>query len=425
MIEKPIVEITGVGMLLPGGDNGICNGLNEFWEVLQNNKCCISEYYHQEIPLRIAGQVRGWDPMKELDIPHFFLKKYSRGTLLSVASTKRALEHSGLKGSDLSNERTLLILTSVLFTFENLSTYYNSYADKGHKGVGIGFWISGTPGSMASTICSLLDIECQTMTMSGSCNVGSRAIETAYDLFKAGRFDRAIIIGVDATLDPVFLSASLYKSRTGYRAASLSKNPESIRPHDKQLDGNAPGEGAVTIVLEKKDKKIGKESSIPFRIYSQSSRKNGSSPVSSGIPINFSHDLNKVLREADINLNEVGFINDFCEGAYYIESFYSEAINHIRDRFNYYKSLTLTNHEGAFGHIPGATSLIKLLANLLMMDKNIIAPVTNCREKFIKLNADPVIGNALKKPVNHSLIMSGGSGGDATTILLEKVMGRH
>lgn len=420
-MSRPIIKIKGMGVLLPGISEA-CETMEAFRNIVFNGECCLSEFDYPGIPLKLAGQIKGWVPESRLNFKKKYLEKYSRATLFAMAAFQNALEDSGLNSEDLSNDRTVIIVCSTHFNFGNASGYLKKLDHGGCDELGFEYWLNGTSGSILTTVCYSYNIECPTLTVTGGCNAGARGLHIAYDMLHSDQIDRAIIISTEAPLDPIFLSGTVYQSKKGFRSSSLSEDPGTVRPHDQTQCGNSVGEGAVATILEadrSEDTEMNEKHA--FRVYCHTSRKNGSSPVFTESPINIVKGIKKLLDQAGISLDDVGFVNDFCEGGRMLENFFCEGVKLLREQLDYHGDIHLTNQEAAFSHSLSNVGMIKFLSNALMMEHKTIAPSVNCQQAYEKLLATPVIGKAIPMNKKYSLLISGGGGGDFTSILLEAV----
>lgn len=419
------VIITGIGFELPD-KKGVCDKVDEFWNIVKNGKSNLSvTNLYPEFNVKVVGEIKNLDKAS-FNMPSKYEKKYSRAAFIASLAVRNAMKDAGLTSEELSNDRTLLISSSSIYALENVSKQYERYMKDGPKGVGFDYFLQGTPPSVPCAVSKLLNLDCPMMTLGGSCVTGPHALQIAYEKLNIGIIDRAIIVGVEANITPLYLASVSYRMKNNQTINTMSHDPESVKPHDKNLEGNACGEGGVAIILEKGDvEKKPAFNTSRFNMYYSNSRKNGVSLFDSGEPSNIARTVKNALKEANICMDDVGFINDFTEGAGFIEDFFCEAIDDIRKELNYSNEILLTNQEAAFGHIAGITGLVKCISNIMMMNEGIVTPVINCKEKYDKLNANPVIGKYKKKKSKYSMFINVGAGGDCTVTLLEKVLDQH
>ena len=91
-MDKRVV-ITGMGVISPVG-----NDVNTFWKNLCEGYCgidYITEYPTDELPVRIAGRIRDFQP-EEYGMDKPFVRKQDLFTQYGVAAAYQAVHQSGL-----------------------------------------------------------------------------------------------------------------------------------------------------------------------------------------------------------------------------------------------------------------------------------------------------------------------------------------
>jgi minimal PKS ketosynthase (KS/KS alpha) len=420
MCEQSRILITGLGFKLPDR-KGVCNTKERFWHIVKEGECHLSALSsYEEFSVKVAGQVKELD-ISPLGLPPKYAVKYSRAALMGTLAVKNAMLDAGLNSKDFANDRSLLISASSVYALENVNKQYKRYLEGGASAVGFDYFLQGTPPSVPGSISNILGLDCPVFTIAGSCIAGPHIIQLAYDKICSGQIDRAILVGSEAVIDPLYLASISYKMKNGETIASMSSDPYSIRPHDKNSTGNACGEGAVAVILERA--KCDKECACDkgsFKIYYSNSRQNGKNLFHAGEPDYIERAVKTVLDKANISMSDVGFINSFSEGSKFVEYFFCDAIKYIRKGCSYDGEIILTNQEAAFGHAGGTTGIIKFISNIMMMGEGIVTPTINCIEAYEGLDATPVIGKYIKKESRYSMIINTGAGGDCTATILEK-----
>lgn len=421
MPSSDYMKLTGIGFALPDIKKfGICNSKKRFWEIIKNGECVLSKTpEYQNYDIGVAGKIHNWQ-RDELNISEKYIEKYSKATLLGILATKKALEDAEYSSKELSNARTLLVVASTMLTLETVNKQFTTLFNHSKSKVGFDFFIQGTPGSIACGISKVLELDCPVLTLTGSCASTLNAIQLASEKLLLNYVDKVIIVGVDDSNDPLYFSSVSYQMKTKKTIAAITDNPLDVRPHDMNTKGNACGQGAIAIIMEREDSKNNcSENTQVFRLHYSNSRRNGHGMFDCGNPDNFGKSVKEVLKDAKIGLGEVGFINDFAEGADFIEEFFIQALNYIRKENEYDGEIYLTNQEAAFGHIGGIAGILKLVCNLMMMNEGIITPSINCEKKFASLCATPIIKKYIEKKSKYSMLMSCGAGGDCSIMLIE------
>ena len=106
---------------------------------------------------------------------------------------------------------------------------------------------------------------------SSACTSGSQGIGYAYELIRWGKADIMVAGGADE-LD--ITEAAVFD--TLYATAPATDRPQTTpRPYDKDRDGLVIGEGAVTLILEERERAIGRGAPIHAEIVGFASNSDG------------------------------------------------------------------------------------------------------------------------------------------------------
>src|SRR3989442_3076187 len=128
-VDKRRVVVTGLGAITPIG-----NTTDEFWEALRRGKSGIgpiTKFDSTGYPTRIAGEVRGFDPLKFVD------KKEARRldpfVQYAIASSVMAVEDSGLDLSKVDGTRFGVLVGSGIGGISNPPPTPQSLPTKGTR----------------------------------------------------------------------------------------------------------------------------------------------------------------------------------------------------------------------------------------------------------------------------------------------------
>ena len=94
------VVVTGTGVISPVG-----NDVKSFWDNLISGYCgieAITDFPTDDLPVKIAGQVKDFSPA-EYEIEPPFARKQDKFTLYAVAAAWQAMQESGLKSGEEGN----------------------------------------------------------------------------------------------------------------------------------------------------------------------------------------------------------------------------------------------------------------------------------------------------------------------------------
>lgn len=411
------MTLAGAGVVLPG-PGAACTDLATFFEVVGAGRSCLAPYDQPGLPLRIAGTVGAWDEQAATGLDERRLARTSRAARMALAAVRSALADAALCAADLSDERSLLVACSLQFASPEFEDYHATIAAEGPAALGMRYWMTGTPASVVGTVASSLGTGCPTLSVAGSCNVALRAVHLVHQLLLAGEIDRAVVVGVDTTVDPVFVAGTSFEGRSGYRASSLSDDPRDVRPHDRVQSGNATGEGAVAVVLERTSL-TARIDRPALRVLAATSRSNGPSAVATGPPDNVVADVLSLLDRSGRGLGDVAFLSDYADGNRFVEDHFCDALLGVRRRTGHDDELLVTNQEAVFGHVAGTGGLVKLISAVQMLADGRVAPSAGCLTPYERLLARPVGAAGTPHDGDAALVVTSGAGGDATSMLLQ------
>ena len=102
---RPRVVVTGLGAVTPLG-----NTVRETWEGLVNGRSgidTITLFDASDLPTRIAGEIKGFDPKKYLSFKE--ARRMSRASQVAVASATQAIEDAGFSAGWPDEERVSVL----------------------------------------------------------------------------------------------------------------------------------------------------------------------------------------------------------------------------------------------------------------------------------------------------------------------------
>ena len=241
------VAVTGLGAVSP---NGI--GVPAFWSATragESGVSPISGFDVSDLPVRIAGQVTGFDA--EQVFPPREAKHLPRATALALAASIEALSDAGIDAStlDLTERREFaVVLGSGGVGWEFTERQFREYYFGNPKAVSLYTIPSSTPGSISSEISMRFGLRGPSHVISTGCTSSSDALGHAFSLIRYGRVERALAGGADAPLSPGILRGfCLMKILT----PSWNDEPRrGSRPFSRDRDGFVLAEGSWMLVLE-------------------------------------------------------------------------------------------------------------------------------------------------------------------------------
>ncbi len=128
--------------------------------------------------------------------------------------------------------------------------------------------------------------------------------------------------------------------------------------------------------------------------------------------------MNNAMHHAQINLNEVDYINAHGTGTQINDTIETEAINRVFG--DHAKKLAVSSTKSMHGHALGASSAMEQVATVLAIHHGIIPPTANFTEADENCNLDYVPNVARNQEVNIAMSNSFAFGGLNAVIALKK-----
>src|SRR5229473_8591075 len=241
-VERRVV-VTGIGLVTPLGI-----GTQQTWEAAIAGKSGvgpITRFDAEQLPARIAGEVKGFDPAAFMD------KKEARRNDLFIqfglAASQLALQDAGLPIDKPLGDRVGVIVGSGMGGLSTLEETHLTAVNRGHRKVNPFF----IPSIIVNLAAGQISIKCGASGVNyapvSACATGNHAIGESVRHIQHGDVDMMITGGAEATITLLGISGF-----TAARALSERNDaPEKAsRPFDRDRDGFVAGEGAGILIVE-------------------------------------------------------------------------------------------------------------------------------------------------------------------------------
>lgn len=202
----------------------------------------ISRFDTEKYKVRLAAQVKGFDPKEYLDVNETL--RTDRYAQFAVAAAEQAVSESGIRGT-VEPERFAVIFGTGIGGIGTFEAEHTKLMEKGPRRVSPLF-VPMMIGNMAAGLIAIKN-DCRGSAMPAvtACASGSNAIGEAMRLIRHGYADAVISGGAEASVVP-----SAVAGFTNMQALSTAENPdEASLPFDKRRGGFVIGEGAAGITL--------------------------------------------------------------------------------------------------------------------------------------------------------------------------------
>ncbi|MEM6795870.1 MAG: beta-ketoacyl-ACP synthase II [Acidobacteriota bacterium] len=237
------VVVTGVGLVSPLGI-----GTEVTWQGLMDGASGIgpiTRFEASEFPSRIAGEVRGFDPLLFLDKKE--IKKSDTFIQYAIAASDFAVADSGLVVDDSNRERVGVLIGSGIGGLPIIEEMHRKLLERGPGRVSPFFIPSLIVNMAAGQVSIRLGARGPNTAPATACTTGLHAVGDAFRLIQTGRAEAMVTGGSESVITPLALAGF-----ASMKALSKRNDEPQIasRPWDRDRDGFVIGEGAGVLVLE-------------------------------------------------------------------------------------------------------------------------------------------------------------------------------
>ena len=411
---KRRVVVTGLGIVSPLG-LGVDENETALFEGRSGVDYIKTFTPQEEFPVKIAGEVRGFDPADYID--HKEIKKMDRFIHYAVACSKMALEDSGIEINEQNAERVGVIVGVGLCGLPALEKYHDVLNEKGVKKI-TPFFIPMLIANLASGQVSItMGAKGPNSCVVTACATGTHSIGEAARLIQYGDADAMFAGGTESVITPLCVG--------GFNAAKAlstrNDDPQGAsRPFDKDRDGFVIGEGCGVVMLEeweiakKRGAKIYGEV-IGYGLNGDAYHITATAPNGEGA----ARCMNLALKNAGINKEDVDYINAHgtSTGADATET---QAIKTAFGDHAY--KLAVSSTKSMTGHLLGAAGGVEAIFTLLAMEKGVIPPTINYTTPDPECDLDYVPNVARERNLNVCVSNSFGFGGTNGVLIFKKLL---
>ncbi len=407
------VVITGLGAITPLG-----NSPGEFWHGLLAGRSGIGPITHFDASrheCRIAGEVKGFDPLDYLDRKD--VKRTDRFVHLALAATQQALEDAQFRITELNAEQVGVILGTGIGGIRVLEEQQTIYLQKGPDRCSP-FMVPMMIANMAAGHVAIhFGAKGPNSCTVTACASGSNAIGDAFRLIQRGEVQVAITGGTEAAVTPLSVAGF-----SAMKALSTRNDaPEqACRPFDRDRDGFVMGEGAGILLLEELEHARARGAKIYAEIVGygltcDAHHITNPAPAGEGA----ARAMRLALKDAGIRPEEVQHINAHATSTPVGDVAEVQAIRTVFGE--HAPRLAISATKSMTGHLLGGAGGVATVATALAIHHGWVPPTLNLD------NLDPecegldfVPHRARQMAVDVALVNAFGFGGHNVTLALRR-----
>jgi 3-oxoacyl-[acyl-carrier-protein] synthase II len=406
------VVITGIGLITPLGLD-----TPGTWEALLRGAsgiATITKFDASSLSSRIAGEVRGFDPLQHIDKKE--ARKMDSFTHYAVVAAKQALDDAGFVIDAGNAERVGVHIGSGIGGLPLLEQTHREVMARGTPRMSP-FFIPGMILNLAAGNVSILyGAKGPNLAVATACATGTHSIGEAFRLIREGYADAMLAGGTEGSV--TYLAVGGF---CGMKALSTRNDePErASRPFDAERDGFVMGEGAGILLLEERDSAVRRG----VRIYAEllgygmsGDAYHISAPSSDGDgPIRA---MRMALADAGVAPDHVDYINTHGTSTPAGDRIEVLAIKSVFGE--HARRLVAGSTKSMTGHLLGAAGGLETAVAALCVYHDRVPPTINQEHPDPECDLDCAPNEARAMKVRLALNNSFGFGGTNATLLLGK-----
>jgi 3-oxoacyl-[acyl-carrier-protein] synthase II len=404
------VVVTGLGVVSPIGID-----LKSFWENLVNGKSGIrpiTQFNSASFDCRIAGEILGFNPSLYFNNPKD-VRRADRFAQLAMASSKLAIEDSGLDLQKIDRTRFGVLVGSGIGGLKSLEDQHTVLMNKGASRISP-FMVPMMIVNMASGLISMeYDLEGPNFSIVTACATAANSIGEAWRMIRYGDADGFLAGGSEAVISPLGIAGFC-----AMRAMSTRNDqPEKAsRPFDRDRDGFVMGEGAGILVLEEYERAKARGARIYCELAGYgltSDAYHMTSPRPDGAPV--ARAMQLALDSAGANVSEIDYINAHATSTMVGDVSESNAIKLLAGQYAH-EGLLVSSTKSMTGHLLGGAGGVESAVCILSIQNGIVPPTINLDNPDPDCDLDYVPNVARAKKIRLALNNSFGFGGHNATL---------
>ncbi|MEO1131840.1 MAG: beta-ketoacyl-ACP synthase II [Cyanobacteria bacterium J06639_1] len=415
LLERKRVVVTGLGAITPVGNTAV-----DYWQGLlagRNGIGAITLFDAAKHACRIAGEVKGFDPLEYLDRKE--AKRNDRFVHFAIAATRQALADAKFDISDVNAEQVGVILGTGVGGLSVMEAQQTVYLQKGPSRCSpfmVPMMIANmATGQVAIQVGAKGPSSC-TVT---ACAAGANAIGDAFRIVQRGDAQAMIAGGTEAAITPLSI-AGFAAART---LSLRNDEPEKAsRPFDRDRSGFVMGEGSGVLLLEELEHAKARGANIyaemiGYGLTCDAHHITSPSPGGEGA----ARAIRFALKDGGITAADVDYINAHGTSTAANDSTETAAVKAaLGDRAHH---ITMSSTKSMTGHLLGGSGGIEAVATVMAVNRDRVPPTINLDNPDEACDLDYVPHVSREQTVNVALSNSFGFGGHNATLAFRKYTG--
>ena len=405
------VAITGLGAITPIGLDA-----RSTWDAAVTGRSgidFIQAFDAGEFPVRIAGEVKGFEPASVA--PPKEARRMDRNVLLALGAAQEAWRDGGLNGVD--PDRVGIVVGSAIGGLPGIVEQQDVLRERGADRVSPFFIPSVLVDSASGQIAISLGIRGPNYAPVSACATGSHAVGEGAELIRRGDADAVLAGGTEACIHPLILAG--FCAMRGLVAEDEDPTKAS-RPFDATRAGFVMSEGACILLLEELESARARGATIYAEVLGYGASNDAHhmaqpEPEATGV----AGMMRAALRRADVAPERVGYINAHGTSTPLGDAAETRAIKQVFGDHAY--ELAVSSTKSVTGHCFGAVGAIEAMMCVLAIHRGVLPPTINYEHPDPECDLDYVPNEAREVELDVALSNAMGLGGHNGCVLFGRV----
>jgi len=410
------VVVTGIGLV-----SSLGIGTAENWASLVAGKSgvgCITKFDAGDFATRIAGEVRGFDPLRFIEKKD--VKKMDVFIQYAVAAAQFAMDDSGLGefSPDLA-PRVGVSIGSGIGGFSTIEREHRALLEGGPRKISPFFIPSAIINLAAGQVSIRFGAKGPNSATCTACSASAHAIGDAYEVIRRNAADVMIAGGSEAAITPMSIGGF------GALRALSTRNDEpqrASRPFDSDRDGFIIGEGAGVIILEEHERAVRRGAHVYAELVGYGMSADAYHITAPSVDADGAYRVMKVtLESAGIQPSQVSYINAHGTSTPQGDTIETFAIKRCFGDHAYRVAVSST--KSMTGHLLGGAGGLEAGVTALAVLHQIAPPTINLDNPDPECDLDYIPNQSRPMRIDYALSNSFGFGGTNAALLFKRYQG--
>jgi 3-oxoacyl-[acyl-carrier-protein] synthase II len=406
------VVVTGVGLVSPLGIGTQAN-----WEAILAGKSGIGPITRFDASLysaRIAGEVKGFDPLQFVDKKD--VKKMDVFIQFALAASQFAVDDARLEVTPEIADSVGVYIASGIGGFQTIEREHVELMNGGPRRISPFFIPASIINLAAGQVSIRFNARGPNLATCTACTASAHAIGEAFEIIRRGDADIMIAGGSEAAITPMGVGGF-----AAMRALSTRNDDptHASRPFDKDRDGFVMGEGSGICILETLESARRRGAPIyaelvGYGLTSDAYHLTGQPEEAHGAV----RSMRMALRKAGVDATAVDYVNAHGTSTPINDPTETRGVKTLFGEHAY--KLAMSSTKSMTGHLLGAAGGLEAGITALAIKHQIAPPTVNLDNPDPACDLDYVPHTARPMKIRYALSNSFGFGGTNGTLLMKQ-----